>query len=172
MSRRRYYRAGQSARDDLVQLAVPRMYVAQVAQFIAELERGERPIEPVAAPEPDETPGGDWPEDLLERFAAGTTATHQTMLAVLDELSTRPGELVAAADLAAALGITGQKLAGALAGLTRLLRAHYQYQIHGLPMTRIVRYGHHSTELLYSVSAVQAQKWIAVRTRADQSSAS
>jgi hypothetical protein len=171
MSRRRYYRAGQSRRDDLVQLAVPRAYVAQVAEFVTELERGDRRIERpmLAAAGPAQVPAGDWPDDLLERFAAGSTATHKTMIAVLDELSTRPAELVSAADLAAALGISTQKLAGTLAGLTRLLSAHYPYQRHGRPMTRIVRRGDHNREILFTVSPDQAQNWTRVRTRSNPS---
>lgn len=88
------------------------------------------------------------------------------MIAVLDALASRSGELVAAVDLRRA-GCHPTDVAGTFAGLIRLFEVHYQYQIHGWPMTRIVRRGRHAVELLYSTSAEQAQKWIQVRRHAD-----
>ncbi|WP_422772059.1 hypothetical protein ACN28C_02855 [Plantactinospora sp. WMMC1484] len=145
---------------------MPAEYVEHIARLIKDLDRRARPLapptrrdKPVVAPH-----GGEWPVDELRRFAQGRSRTHETVVAVLDLLSDRPGERLPVSEIAAELGSPVGKLIGALGGLTRIVKAYHDYQQWGLPVHRTCQSAPgRATVVYYGVSAEQARRWRLVR---------
>lgn len=159
--------------EDVVLVAVPVAYVPHVARLLAELDGQARPRRVPrlrAAPKPEHQ-GTHWPVEDLRRLSKGRSATHRTVLAVLDTLAQHPGTLFGSDELAQAAGTTRGKIIGALAGLTRLLKAHYDFATLGLPFTRVVgRPDGDPKEIYYSIDEEQASRWR--QARADGATAS
>lgn len=145
----------------MILVAVPVAYVPHVARLLAELEAQDRP-RPVARPRLRPKPrqrGADWPVEDLRRLSRGRSATHRTIVAVLDALAAQPGKLFTVVELAANTGLPRQKITGAFAGLTRLLKAHYDYASYGLPFARISHPEGMPNEVYYTVDEQQAARW-------------
>ncbi|MFI7024930.1 hypothetical protein ACIBMZ_19655 [Micromonospora sp. NPDC049900] len=155
----------QPAPDGMVLVAVPMAYVPHVARLLAELDAGQRAGPPHArvAPPPG-PPAADWSVDDLRRLSRGRSATHRTVAAVLDALAAEPDRLFTVRDLAQATGRPRKKIVGAMAGLTRLLKAHYDYAGRGLPFARVDGRPEASRELCYTVDARRAACWREARS--------
>ncbi|MFI7491391.1 hypothetical protein ACIBXA_23690 [Micromonospora echinaurantiaca] len=158
--------------EDVVLVAVPVAYVPHVARLIAELDAQTRP-RPVprlrSTPKPEHQ-GTPWPVEDLRRLSKGRSAAYRTVVAVLDTLAQHPGTLFGSDELARAAGTSRSKIIGGLAGLTRLLKAHYDYATLGLPFTRVVgRPDGDPKEIYYSIDEVQAIRWR--QARADENAA-
>ncbi|SCL13969.1 IclR helix-turn-helix domain [Micromonospora nigra] len=164
-----------TAADDVLLVAVPTAYVPDVVRLLAELEAERRPVpapessRPPRAAAPRHGPrpqhrGGQWPVEQLRRFSRGRSSTHRTVIAVLDTLAADPGRAFTLTELAAATGMPREKLVGAFAGLTRLLKAHFEYERHGLPFARITgRPDGSPNDVSYLVTKKQAASWQRVR---------
>ncbi|MFI7078425.1 hypothetical protein ACIBO1_14150 [Micromonospora sp. NPDC049903] len=149
-----------AAPDGMVLVAVPLAYVSQVARLLAELDAGQRAGPPRARVEPPPgPPTADWTVEDLRRLSRGRSATHRTVAAVLDALAADPDRLFTVRDLAQATGRPRKKIVGAMAGLTRLLKAHYDYAGRGLPFARLDGRPEAPRELCYSVDARRAARW-------------
>jgi hypothetical protein len=74
----------------------------------------------------------------LRRFATGRSKSHGTVLKVLDLLAGRPGEWLSAEAICVEVGVSRHRFGGALAGMTRMLRAHPTFCELGMPMNRYV----------------------------------
>ncbi|BCL14235.1 hypothetical protein [Micromonospora sagamiensis] len=126
---------------DLVHIAVPVAYVRHVAALLAELDRQggdvRPPARPPARPAPPEL-AGQWSVADLRRFATGRSKSHDTVLKVLDLLAVRPGEWFSAEAICVEVGVSRHRFGGALAGMTRMLRAHPTFRELGPPMNRYV----------------------------------
>ncbi|QOC91944.1 hypothetical protein [Micromonospora craniellae] len=154
-----------AAPDGMVLVAVPLAYVPHVARLLAELDAGQRSSPPRARVEP--TPGppaADWTVEDLRRLSQGRSATHRTVAAVLDALAAAPDRMFTVQDLAQATGRPRKKIVGAMAGLTRLLKAHYDYAGRGLPFARVDGRPEAPRELCYTVDARRAACWREARS--------
>lgn len=157
---------GTTVAEDVLLVAVPTAYVPDVVRLLAELESERRTV---AAPRQRHGPkpqhrGSPWPVEQLRRFSRGRSSTHRTVIAVLDTLAASPGSAFTLTELVAATGMPREKLVGAFAGLTRLLKAHFEYERYGLPFARIT--GHpdgRPTDVSYLVTKKQAASWQRVR---------
>ncbi|WP_147252671.1 hypothetical protein [Micromonospora endolithica] len=150
---------------NLVHIAVPVEYVGHIARLIEDLDRVARPL-----PRPSQrtrgaaVTGREWPVRELRRFAQGRSRTHQTVAAILDLLAVRPGQRLPVGDIAAELGMSVEKVIGALGGLTRIVKAYHDYPTYGLPLQRITdSAGGRSAVVSYALSAEQARRWRIVR---------
>lgn len=100
----------------------------------------------------------------LRRFAQGCSRTHETVAAILDLLSGMPDQRLPVGEIAARLGSPVDKVIGALAGLTRIVKAYHDYPLLGLPLQRVTQsVPGRSATVSYSVTAEQARRWQAVR---------
>ncbi|MEU0077657.1 hypothetical protein ABZY58_07070 [Micromonospora tulbaghiae] len=148
--------------SDVVLVAVPVAYVPHVARLLAELDAESKPRPAPRGPlrpraEPQAIP---WPVGELRRLSNGRSLTHRTVVQVLDALARRPGELLSGQELAGAAGTTREKLVGAFAGLTRLLKAHYDFSSLGLPFTRVPGGPEgRPPEMYYRIDEEQARRW-------------
>ncbi|MFI6162962.1 hypothetical protein ACIA59_23805 [Micromonospora haikouensis] len=159
----------ETSSDEIVLVAIPRAHLSRLAALLAELdaeivEPGRVASRTVAPPVPaaELSPPlpQDWPVEDLRRFAAGRSASHRTIVAVLDVLATEPDRPFAMAELTQRTGLTRSKIVGALAGLTRLVKAHYDYARFGLPLTRIIEQPEGTPKVFsYTLSARQALRW-------------
>ncbi|WP_433528063.1 hypothetical protein ACQPYA_17005 [Micromonospora sp. CA-263727] len=147
--------------EGMVLVAVPLAYIPHVARLLADLDARQR-VTPAprrrAEPERSE-PTTDWTVDDLRRLGQGRSATHRTVAAVLDALAAEPDRLFTVRDLAQATGRPRKKIIGAMAGLTRLLKAHYDYAGRGLPFARVTGRPEAPRELCYTVDARRAARW-------------
>ncbi|TCC00682.1 hypothetical protein E0H26_01470 [Micromonospora zingiberis] len=145
----------------MVLLAVPLAYVPHVARLLADLDARQR-ITPVPRrrprPVPD-VPVRDWTVDELRRLSQGASATHRTVAAMLDALAAEPGRQFTVQELSQAIGRPRQKIIGAMAGLTRLLKAHHDYAGRGLPFDRVPGRPEAPRELCYRVDQHRADCW-------------
>jgi len=151
-----------------VHVAIPGKFVGRIESLLAELEKAEAEGRPVPKPlGPRATPpdlGSEWPIAELQRLIAGKTATHATVIAVLDLLAKHPAGLVSATTISAAAGIPRQRLKGAFATLPRLLKAHHDYDRFGLPLNRqTIRSEKSHEERYYWLTTEQARRWKAAR---------
>ncbi|MDG4833680.1 hypothetical protein O7627_30865 [Solwaraspora sp. WMMD1047] len=150
-------------------LAVPAEYVDHIARLIEELDKRPRPLDPPARRiRPTVVRHGkEWPVEELRRFAEGRSRTHETVSAILDLLSARPGERLLVGDIAAELDSPVDKVIGALGGLTRIVKAYHDYPMLGLPLDRVSKpVPGRSAGVYYSVGAEQARRWRQVRESA------
>ncbi|WP_018788036.1 hypothetical protein [Micromonospora sp. CNB394] len=155
--------------SDVVLVAVPVAYVPHVARLLAGLDAESKPRPAPRGPlrprtEPQATP---WPVEELRRLSNGRSLTHRTVVRVLDALARRPGELLSGQELAGAAGTTREKLVGAFAGLTRLLKAHYDFPSLGMPFTRVPGGPEgRPPEMYYRIDDEQARRWRRARGHA------
>lgn len=153
---------------DVVLVAVPVAYVPHVARLLAELD-AQQPLRPVPrhrTRRPQQSPQGLWPVEELRRLSVGGSDTHHTIVAVLDALSARPDALFTLEELAAATGVPQAKVTGAFAGLSRLIRAHFDFDRYGLPFTKVTGVpGGQAKQVHYSVDQQQAGQWRLARRR-------
>ncbi|MDG4768246.1 hypothetical protein O7632_29770 [Solwaraspora sp. WMMD406] len=151
--------------SDLVHLAVPAEYVDHIARLIEELDQRTKPLaKPARRRRSNTRSAKEWPVEELRRFAQGRSRTHQTVCAILDLLSARPGEALPVGDLAAELGSPVDKVIGALGGLTRIVKAYHDYPTWGLPLQRVPRVeSGRPAGVSYQVTAEQARRWRTVR---------
>lgn len=91
-------------------------------------------------------------------------ATHETVFQILDMLAERPDEHLSTAQICDAIGETKDKIKGAMAGLTRVVKAHFAYDQMGLPLNREVI--PETREVLYWLTGYQARRWRAARSAA------
>ncbi|RKN50342.1 hypothetical protein D7223_00560 [Micromonospora endolithica] len=148
--------------SDVVMVAVPVAYVAHVARLLAELdaEAKPRPVPRGPLRPKEQPPARPWPVEDLRRLSTGRSLTHRTVIQVLDALARRPGELLSSPELAAEAGTTRDKIVGAFAGLTRLLKAHYDFPALGLPFTRVAGGPEgRPPEMFYRLDEEQAMRW-------------
>lgn len=147
----------------MVLVAVPLAYMPHVARLLADLDARQR-IAPVprrrSAPVPA-TQG--WTVDELRRLSQGGSATHRTVAAMLDALAAEPGRQFTVQELSQATGRPRPKIVGAMAGLTRLLKAHHDYAGRGLPFDRSPGRPEAPRELCYSVDQHRAADWRTAR---------
>lgn len=152
-----------AASAGMVLVAVPLAYMPYVARLLADLDARQR-IAPVprrrSAPVPA-TQG--WTVDELRRLSLGGSATHRTVAAMLDALAAEPGRQFTVQELSQATGRPRQKIVGAMAGLTRLLKAHHDYAGRGLPFDRSPGRPEAPRELCYSVDQHRAADWRTAR---------
>ncbi|BCJ69097.1 hypothetical protein [Polymorphospora rubra] len=168
MNRRRGSLSGQAGlrSADLVHLAVPAEYVNHIVRLIEDLDQRNRPLPP---PAPRPRPAGprhdrEWPVEELRRFAQGRSRTHETVVAILDLLSDLPDQRLRVAEIAARLGSPADKIIGAMAGLTRIVKAYHDYPALGLPLRRVTQpAAGRSGSVSYTVTAEQARRWKAAR---------
>ncbi|WP_432050161.1 hypothetical protein [Verrucosispora sp. NA02020] len=154
-----------TAPDGMVLVAVPLAYVPHVARLLAELDAGQRSGPPrTRIDSPPGPPVADWTVEDLRRLSRGRSATHRTVAAVLDALAAAPDRLFTVRDLAQATGRPRKKIVGAMAGLTRLLKAHYDYAGRGLPFARVDGRPEAPRELCYTVDARRAACWREARS--------
>ncbi|WP_434741872.1 hypothetical protein [Micromonospora sp. SH-82] len=153
------------AGSKLVHIAVPAAYVQHVAALLAELDDWgvqARPVPRQPRPRPPEA--ADWPTAELRQFARGRSKSHGTVLRMLDLLSTRPGEWFSAEEVCATIGVPRHRLGGALAGVSRMLRAHPAFRDLGLPLNRYVPSSlDGETGTFYWISPEQARRWQEIR---------
>ncbi|MEV6814256.1 hypothetical protein [Micromonospora sp. NPDC051296] len=150
-----------AAPEGMVLVAVPLAYIPHVARLLADLDARQRvaPV-PRRRSEPERRPPTtDWTVEDLRRLSQGRSATHRTVAAVLDALAAEPERLFTVPDLAQATGRPRKKIIGAMAGLTRLLKAHYDYAGRGLPFARVAGRPEGPRELCYTVDARRAAHW-------------
>ena len=69
--------------------------------------------------------GAEWTLAELAQFASGTTKTTRLITRMLDLLAAQPGDRFSTHDLVDRLGVNPTGLRGALAALSRHLKAHY-----------------------------------------------
>jgi len=156
--------------DQLVHLAVPYRYLGHVSALLAELEnedkQSRRPARPAKIYPPEL--GGDWPQAELRRFAGGRTKSHATIVRVLDLLAEQPGERMSAVSICEATGMPMNALKGAFAGLTRLVKAHFDYSELRLPVNRHTRPSSDGEgETVYWLTGKQARQWRLARGAPD-----
>ncbi|RIV37666.1 hypothetical protein D2L64_15610 [Micromonospora radicis] len=143
----------------MVLVAVPLAYVPQVARLLADLDARQR-IPPVPRHRPaPERRVTDWTVDELRRLGQGRSATHRTVAVVLDALAAEPGRQFTVRELSQVTGRPRQKIIGAMAGLTRLLKAHHDYAGRGLPFERVAGRSEAPRELAYRLDAERAARW-------------
>nr|MDT0660270.1 hypothetical protein [Micromonospora sp. DSM 115978] len=155
--------------DELVHLAVPAEYVDHIARLIEELDQRSRPLAPPArrVKRAVVRHGKEWPVEELSRFAEGRSRTHETVFAILDLLSDRPGERLLVGEIADRLGSPVDKVIGALGGLTRIVKAYHDYPLLGLPLDRVSQpVPGRSAGVYYSLGVEQARRWRQVRQAA------
>lgn len=157
--------------EELVSLAIPAQYVEQVARLIARLEAEEKQRRTPAEPEhpgrgrrPATQLSGAWTSTDLQRLIAGRGATHQTVFQILDVLAERPDEHLSTAQVCDAIGEPKDRIKGAMAGLTRVVKAHFAYDKLGLPLNREVI--PETRQVFYWLTMDQAVRWQAARTAA------
>ncbi|MDG4797853.1 hypothetical protein [Micromonospora sp. WMMD1082] len=147
--------------EGMVLVAVPLAYIPHVARLLADLDARQR-VGPAprrrAEPGP-RPPTTDWTVEDLRRLSRGRSATHRTVTAVLDALAAEPERLFTVGDLAQVTGRPRKKIIGALAGLTRLLKAHYDYAGRGLPFARLAGRPEAPRELCYTMDPERAARW-------------
>ncbi|WP_205808118.1 hypothetical protein [Micromonospora sp. HNM0581] len=153
--------------EGMVLVAVPLAYLPHVARLLADLDARQRVgsvprrrVEPVARPAES-----DWTVEDLRRLGQGRSATHRTVAAVLDALAAEPGRLFTVGDLAEGTGRPRKKIIGAMAGLTRLLKAHYDYAGRGFPFDRVPGRPESPRELCYTMDRARAARWQEARLR-------
>ena len=150
-----------AAPEGVVLVAVPLAYVPHVARLLADLDARRR-VAPVPRRRSEPVrgqPATDWTVEDLRRLSQGRSATHRTVAAVLDALAAEPGRLFTVRDLAQVTGRPRKKIIGAMAGLTRLLKAHYDYAGRGLPFARVAGRPEAPRELCYTVDTRRAEHW-------------
>ncbi|MEG3636317.1 hypothetical protein [Micromonospora palythoicola] len=147
--------------EGMVLVAVPLAYVPHVARLLADLDARQRVTpaprrraDPVSRP-----PESDWTVADLRRLSQGRSATHRTVAAVLDALAAEPQRLFTVGELAEATGRPRKKIVGAMAGLTRLLKAHYDYAGRGFPFDRVPGRPEAPRELCYTMDRARAGRW-------------
>ncbi|GIJ76287.1 hypothetical protein SAMN05443287_102197 [Micromonospora phaseoli] len=149
--------------EGMVLVAVPLAYVPQVARLLADLDArqwaGPVPRRRSAPAAGHPMPAVQWAVEDLRRLSQGSSATHRTVTAVLDALAAEPDRLFTVRDLAQATGRPRKKIVGAMAGLTRLLKAHYDYAGRGLPFVRVAGRPEAPRELCYTMDRVRAERW-------------
>ncbi|MBX7267144.1 hypothetical protein KIF24_14745 [Micromonospora sp. Llam7] len=154
--------------EGMVLVAVPLAYIPHVARLLADLDARRRVGQvPRRRVEPVPPSPANWTVEALRRLSQGCSVTHRTVTAVLDALAAEPGRLFTVHDLAQATGRHRKKIVGALAGLTRLLKAHYDYAGRGLPFDRVAGRPEAPRELRYTIDAVRAARWREARTGDD-----
>lgn len=158
----------------MVAVMVPAEYVPHVARLIAELDSKRGALAPPdrhsLAPKQHVA---DWPVEELRRLSAGRSRSLQTVLPVLDYLAEQPEVFHRVPDIVAALGLPPERITGAMAGLTRIVKAHHDFAAWGLPVHRRLTREPGSTQMVsYSMSTVQADRWRQVRGRPDVQSRS
>ncbi|RUL92352.1 hypothetical protein [Verrucosispora sp. FIM060022] len=150
-----------AAPPGMVLVAVPVAHLPHVARLLADLDARQRSA-PLprhrSTPRPD-APTQGWTVDELRRLSRGTSATHRTVAALLDALSAEPGRGFTVEELSQRTGRPRQKIIGAMAGLTRLLKAHHDYAGRGLPFDRSPGRPEAPRELCYSVDRDRAADW-------------
>ncbi|WBB57534.1 hypothetical protein [Verrucosispora sp. WMMD573] len=159
--------------EGMVLVAVPLAYVPHVARLLADLDARHR-VGPVPRRRADPMPRpaeSDWTVEDLRRLSQGRSATHRTVAAVLDALAAEPERLFTVGDLAEATGRPRKKIIGAMAGLTRLLKAHYDYAGRGFPFDRVPGRPEAPRELCYTMDRVRAARWREARHRGPETAA-
>ncbi|MFB9849904.1 hypothetical protein ACFFMR_05850 [Micromonospora andamanensis] len=154
----------------MVLVAVPLAYIPHVARLLADLDARQR-VGPVPRRRADPAPGpaeSDWTVEDLRRLSQGRSATHRTVCAVLDALAAEPERLFTVGELAEATGRPRKKIIGAMAGLTRLLKAHYDYAGRGFPFDRVPGRPEAPRELCYTMDRVRAARWREAQQRAPE----
>ncbi|MBQ1024842.1 hypothetical protein [Micromonospora sp. C95] len=153
--------------EGMVLVAVPLAYVPHVARLLADLDARQRMapvprrrVNPVSRP-----PESEWTVEDLRQLSQGPSATHRTVAAVLDALAAEPERLFTVGDLAEVTGRPRKKIIGAMAGLTRLLKAHYDYAGRGFPFDRVPGRPEAPRELCYTMDRVRAGRWREARLR-------
>ncbi|SCL40339.1 hypothetical protein GA0074692_5745 [Micromonospora pallida] len=153
--------------SDLVHIAVPVAYVRHVAALLAELDRKGGDVRPPARPPARPAPpdlAGQWSVTELRRFAAGRSKSHSTVLKVLDLLAAHPGEWLSAEAICVEVGVSRHRFGGALAGMTRMLRAHSTFRELGMPMNRYVSGSlDDRAGTFYWLTPEQAHQWQSAR---------
>ncbi|MEV0326384.1 hypothetical protein AB0H63_08005 [Micromonospora echinospora] len=148
---------------DLVHIAVPVAYVRHVAALLAELDRQGGDVRPPARPPARPAPpdlAGRWSVAELRRFATGRSKSHDTVLKVLDLLAARPDEWLSAETICAEVDVSRHRFGGALAGMTRMLRAHPTFRELGMPLNRYVTGSlDDRAGTFYWMTAEQARQW-------------
>ncbi|MCZ7423235.1 hypothetical protein O7605_27390 [Verrucosispora sp. WMMA2121] len=156
--------------EGMVLVAVPLAYVPHVARLLADLDARQRVapvprrrVDPVSRP-----PESDWTVADLRRLSQGRSATHRTVAAVLDALASEPERLFTVGELAETTGRPRKKIVGAMAGLTRLLKAHYDYAGRGFPFDRVPGRPEAPRELCYTMDRARAARWREARLPASE----
>lgn len=152
--------------EDLVHIAVPARYLPHITQLLLELDQQARPL-----PKPERKPAAppakqpaNWPVEELRSFSRGRTLTHRTIFGILDVLAERPDTRIKVADVAAAAQVPLEKVIGALAGLTRLVKSRHDYAALGPPLDRIATPSpDKGMEVFLSLTSEQASRWKSVR---------
>ncbi|MFV2100951.1 hypothetical protein [Micromonospora sp. LOL_024] len=146
--------------EGMVLVAVPLAYVPQVARLLADLDARQW-VEPVprrraALRAGHPTPAAQWGVEDLRRLSQGGRATYRTVTVVL---AAEPDRLFTVPDLAQATGRPRKKIVGAMAGLTRLLKAYYDYAGRGLPFVRVAGRPEAPRELCYTMDRTRSERW-------------
>ncbi|MEV6694652.1 hypothetical protein AB0M35_24580 [Micromonospora sp. NPDC051196] len=149
----------------MVLVAVPLAYMPHVARLLADLDARQRtaPVPRGRSTSVPDAPASDWTVDELRRLSLGASATHRTVAAMLDALAAEPGRQFTVQELSQTTGRPRQKIIGAMAGLTRLLKAHHDYAGRGLPFDRTPGRPEAPRELCYSVDRHRAADWRTAR---------
>ncbi|MFG2062192.1 hypothetical protein ACGFIK_12310 [Micromonospora sp. NPDC048871] len=149
----------------VVLVAVPVAYLPQVTRLLTDLEARRRhgSVSRRRPPAGPEAPAEGWTVEDLRRFSLGRSATHRTVAAMLDALAAEPGRQFTVEELSRRTGLPRQKIVGAMAGLTRVLKIHHDYPRRGLPFDRVPGRPEAPRERCYRVDPDRAADWHAAR---------
>jgi len=153
--------------QQLVQVAVPPRFLDHVARLLVQLEADDKSSRLPPSPRPAHPPelAGDWPISELERLIRMDAKSRSTILLVLDLLARHPEKQMTANAICDATALPIHLLKGALAGLRRLARAHFEYEKLGLPLNRHrARLPNGEPETVYWLTGHQARQWVLART--------
>ncbi|MBC9001740.1 hypothetical protein [Micromonospora aurantiaca (nom. illeg.)] len=141
-------------------VAIPVRYLPHVAQLLADLQASERPAPALRTRPTPDTTTAPWPLDDLRQLIGERSDTGRTVVAVMDALAARPRTPMTVPELAAVTGIPRERIVGALAGLTRLLKAHFDFPRLGLPFHKVIRLADgRRKEACYILPEEHAVRW-------------
>lgn len=151
---------------------VPNEHVVAVYSFLAALtgpHEGQAAAESTPWPEEDakeRLPRREWSADDLRRFIDGGTQTATTVGSMIDVLAEEPGRYFTTTEIVERIGVSRDRLRGALSALTRHMHKHYRRS--NWPFT--FRWGPtlgegHSEEAHYVIAPETASRWVEARSR-------